>query len=204
MPKRIATELAGEIMVKRPHSGAGSSPSEQAAVVAMAAQGESTADIARELDRCGKWVARRREELASRIEELRLEVREDCLEDYNDILMLAHLEVKERLMDPERVQEISAKDLTGIARHYFNMRQIMASQPTQITDTRGGQVLDVLVLARETDQNFEAAMRALVSRGPAELTGEIVDAEFVEVPGNKWDNGDKVGSGNGNRQPDSH
>jgi len=147
----------------------GPTPSEEAVIVAMKAQGANDFSIARELGRCEQFVQKYRSELREKIEQYRLEIREPIIEDCTDILMMVHLEHKDRLLDPEKRAKIRDNDLTNMARHYFNISQIMKSEPTQITDTRSGQVIDLLLLAKNSDENFEMAMRALISRKGEEM-----------------------------------
>lgn len=184
--KKVETELAGTIHVRKPKDpGWCLSPSEEAVIVAMRAQGESVEAIAKVIERGTNTVSRymRREDLAERIEELRLQVREPLIEDVTDILMLIHLEHKERLLNPERRANIKDKDLTAMGKAYFHMKQLMESKPTQITDARETQVLDMVVLANQTNENFEAVMRALQERRAEEEQGRaaLPSGEVIEV-----------------------
>lgn len=184
---RTVDTILGELNVQKGKHGT-TSPSEEAAVAVMVAQGTNNKEIADTLERSKEWVSTRRRELAGRIEDLRFKIREPLIEDYTDILMLSHLEWKERLIDDERRAKIKDKDLVALSKAYFNMLQLMNLNPTQITEARESHVIDLMVIANQTDENFEAAMRALIVRkGAEELAlppGEVIDVELDGCDGN--------------------
>ena len=182
-PKKIMTPI-GEISVQKGHQGS-TSPSEEAAVILMGAAGVNSREIALSLDRGRQWVLNHIRDLQQEIEDMRLQLREPLLEDYTDILMMTMQEHKVRLLDPEKRASISDKDLTGMARHFFNMRQIVNEEPTQITQAKEAQVVNILAVAQQTDENFEAAMRAIIERKGEELNAlPLIEGEVIETDGN--------------------
>ena len=179
-------------MVRKPNSGVGTSPSEEAAVATLAAGGETITAIAKAIDRSPAWVGNKRAKLAGKIEELRKEIFEDRVEDYTDIVTLALFRMRERLI--EAPGKIQTKELVQIFKATFDKRQLLLSQPTSITaDAEGSLDLNVLAVAEVFNENFERMQRALIERrvepllpDGGECVGGGVELEMGEsAAGNK-------------------
>jgi len=164
LPKKVDT-LSGEIKTKKPHSGIGASPTEQAAIVALSAAGEPVKYISEVLERSVRFVTARRVELAERIEAQRKEIFDDYIEDYTDIISLALFRTRERLLEDEKAEKIQTKELVQILKAAFDKRQLLRQQPTSITADADGVVsLEMLAVAETFNENFKKIQRMLIER----------------------------------------
>lgn len=183
MARKIST-TDGDIFVQRAQSGAKASPSEEAAIVVLAAEGNTVAYMAGKLERSRKFIENHKKVLQRQIDERHAMMLEDRAEDYTNIISLALLRMQERLVDDERADRITDKDLFGMLRVAFDKRQLYREKPTAISkapdETDGRQqFLDGMAMGAELASAFNEGFEEEQRRKIAERRGELLEAETV-------------------------
>jgi hypothetical protein len=180
------SDIMPEFEVEKAKSRKRVSPSEEAAIITKAALGESDTEIAKSLDRSAGFVAGRRKDpkIDRRIEELRLKLREEHIEDFNQVVILGTMELIRRASDPVEASKMKDKDLTGMVRHFYNMMQLQKGAPTSISEVHesgmaGRAFVEGVLLGRTYNENFEARQREQIA-AVIPITGEILEGEVVE------------------------
>jgi hypothetical protein len=175
------------VKVRKPDNPARkTSPSEDAAVVALAVAGASEADIASQLGRSASWVSRRKKLMRAEIEEHRRDIVLDQAEDYSDIISLTLFRIRERLTNDDTAAATKLSDLAVLLKNVFTSRQLMLEAPTKIEATvegglKGRQLVEALATAEAFNQNFSTMMRAQIAADVREVDLDVVEGDVEEI-----------------------
>lgn len=172
-----------EIKVKKPKNRQRTSPTEEAALVAMSASGATWREISEKLGRSNQWIAEHKKKMAAKIAEYSSTLLENEQENLGNIIVLSRYRMQEQLVDDGIAAEIPIRDLAQVHKEAFNARQILRKEPTDIsgipgTEIKGREDIDRIAISEEFNRNFKKIQRAAIM-------GETIEAEegdFVECP----------------------
>lgn len=162
---------------------------QDAAVVALSAEGNSTRYIAERVGVAPTTVNQRQHDYAALIERKRTEIMHDRVEDYTRIITKAMGETERRI--DEEPGSIEMKDLLSLVKVYGDKRNLILGNPTTVhafIDGKTGKELDSLA---SDPADFRANLKAanslaieMMNRRQAGPDEVIADFEVVESGGN--------------------
>jgi len=154
------------------------SPSEEAVVVSMLAEGHAQKVVGEKVGKDQSQISRIKRKHEDQIAERRGEIYEDRLDDYSRIVCKTLARLEEKLDNDDKV---TAKDLAYILKVIFDKRQLLIGAPISTFTYTPNQLQEFDALAsKETfEANYKQLQQMIIDEAETTEAKEIEDGEVI-------------------------